>query len=81
MSDGDDEIRKLLHQPATTNLMLLLVLGFAVFAAILWRSVTPTEAGASRNRARRRLKAPGPLPPPCNSTAPAAVSVGDTKAE
>lgn len=35
MSDEDDEIEKLLCQPATTNLMLLLVLGFVVFVAVL----------------------------------------------
>ena len=35
MSDEDDEIRKLLRQPATTNLMLLLVLGLVLCVVIL----------------------------------------------
>jgi hypothetical protein len=35
MSDEDDEIEKLLRRPTTTNLMLLLVLGFVVFVAVL----------------------------------------------
>jgi hypothetical protein len=35
MYDEDDEIDKLLRQPATTNLMLLLVLGFVLSAAVL----------------------------------------------
>ena len=35
MSDEDDEIRTLLRQPATTTLMLLLVLGFVLFVAVL----------------------------------------------
>ena len=35
MSDEDDEIQKLLRQPATTNLMLLLVLGFVLFVVVL----------------------------------------------
>ena len=35
MSDEDDEIGKLLRQPATTNLMLLLVLGFVLVVAVL----------------------------------------------
>jgi hypothetical protein len=36
MSDEDDEIEKLLRRPAATNLMLLLVLlGFVVFVAVL----------------------------------------------
>ena len=35
MSDEDDEIRKLLGQPATTNLMLLLVFGLILFVVVL----------------------------------------------
>jgi hypothetical protein len=35
MSDEDDEIGKLLRQPATTNLMLLLVLGFVLVVVAL----------------------------------------------
>ena len=35
MSDEDDEIRKLLRQPVTTNLMLLLVLGLVLFVVFL----------------------------------------------
>jgi hypothetical protein len=35
MSDEDDKIGKLLRLPATTNLMLLLVLGFVLFVVLL----------------------------------------------
>jgi hypothetical protein len=35
MSDEDDEIRKLLHHRATTNLMLLFGLGFVLFVVLL----------------------------------------------
>jgi hypothetical protein len=35
MSDEDDKIEKLLRLSATTNLMLLLVLGFVLFVAVL----------------------------------------------
>ena len=35
MSADGDEIGKLLRQPATTNLMLLLVLGFVLFVVVL----------------------------------------------
>jgi hypothetical protein len=35
MSDEDDEIGKLLRQPATNNLMLLLVLASVLLVAVL----------------------------------------------
>jgi hypothetical protein len=35
MSDEDGKIEKLLRHPATTNLMLLLVLGFLLFVVVL----------------------------------------------
>jgi len=35
MSDEDDKIGKLVRLPATTNLMLLLVLGFVLFVVLL----------------------------------------------
>ncbi|MGZ5824347.1 MAG: hypothetical protein ACXWJH_02380 [Hyphomicrobium sp.] len=35
MSDEDDKIGKLLRHPATTNLMLLLMLGFVLLVVVL----------------------------------------------
>jgi hypothetical protein len=35
MPDKDDKIDQLVRHPATTNLMLLLVLGFVLFVVVL----------------------------------------------
>ncbi len=43
MSDDDDEIRKLLGQPATKSLMLLLGLALPCWWSLSWRSATPVE--------------------------------------
>jgi hypothetical protein len=80
MSDDDDEIRKLLRQPATTNLTLLLVLGFVLVVVTLLvmgrADYTPRTAHAIVLEEAAPCFAPTTTP--CNSIAPPAVFLGDT---
>ena len=75
----EDEIEKLLRQPATKTLMLLLVLGIVLVVVVLMalsRADEPHAAHAIVLREAARGFAVAACP--CNSIAAPAVSLGDT---